>query len=194
MPPLLVQHITHILLRHVLGEAPTAMQARVAEMLMHTQKITVLEDGGLQQRQLNATDADGDPLSFSAVGSLPAGVVVNANGSFSFDPSLPVYQAIAAGQTQTVSFQYLASDGLLDAVAKTVTITVVGANDAPTVAGKLYATPGAENIYRISALAADLNSGIDAVAASAVRMTLALAAHGLLLAAGWPAARAWSEG
>jgi hypothetical protein len=28
VPPMLVQHITHILLRHVLGEAPTAMQAR----------------------------------------------------------------------------------------------------------------------------------------------------------------------
>ena len=35
-----------------------------------------------------------------------------------------------------------------------------------------------------------MSTGIDAVAASAVRMTLALAAHGLLLAAGWPAARA----
>jgi len=39
VPPLLVQHITHILLRHVLGETPTAMQARAAEMLMHTQKL-----------------------------------------------------------------------------------------------------------------------------------------------------------
>lgn len=33
-------------------------------------------------------------------------------------------------------------------------------------------------------------SGIDAVSASAVRMSVALAAHGLLLASGWPGARA----
>ena len=33
-------------------------------------------------------------------------------------------------------------------------------------------------------------TGIDAVSASAVRMSLALAAHGLLLASGWPGARA----
>lgn len=33
-------------------------------------------------------------------------------------------------------------------------------------------------------------TGIDAISASAVRMSLALAAHGLLLASGWPGARA----
>lgn len=45
VPPLLVHQLTQVLVRHVLGDGATAMQARVAEMLFRTQKVSVLEDG-----------------------------------------------------------------------------------------------------------------------------------------------------
>jgi hypothetical protein len=45
VPPLLVQQLTQIVLRHVLGDEATAIQARAAEMLFRTQKVSVLGDG-----------------------------------------------------------------------------------------------------------------------------------------------------
>jgi hypothetical protein len=52
--PLLVQQLTQVLLRHVLGQAAgegkegaTALEVRAAEMLFRTQKITILEDGAV---------------------------------------------------------------------------------------------------------------------------------------------------
>jgi hypothetical protein len=70
VPPLLVQHITHILLRHVLGEAPTAMQARAAEMLMHTQKITVLEDGAVMAADDETVERHATQSGFGSIGEL----------------------------------------------------------------------------------------------------------------------------
>ena len=50
--PVLVQQLTQVLLRHVLGQAvgeegATALQVRAAEMLFRTQKISILEDGAV---------------------------------------------------------------------------------------------------------------------------------------------------
>ncbi len=70
VPPLLVQHITHILLRHVLGEAPTAMQARAAEMLMRTQKITVLEDGAVMAADDDTVERHATQGGFGSIGEL----------------------------------------------------------------------------------------------------------------------------
>ena len=70
VPPLLVQHITHILLRHVLGETPTAMQARAAEMLMHTQKITVLEDGAVMAADDETVERHATQSGFGSIGEL----------------------------------------------------------------------------------------------------------------------------
>ena len=70
VPPLLVQHITHILLRHVLGQAPTAMQARAAEMLMHTQKITVLEDGSVMAADDETVERHATQGGFGSIGEL----------------------------------------------------------------------------------------------------------------------------
>ena len=45
VPPLFVQQLTQILLRHTLGGDAAPMQVRAAEMLFRTQKVSVLEDG-----------------------------------------------------------------------------------------------------------------------------------------------------
>jgi hypothetical protein len=47
VPPALVQQLTQVLLRHVLGGEAAAMEARAAEMLFRPQKISVLEDGAV---------------------------------------------------------------------------------------------------------------------------------------------------
>jgi len=70
VPPLLVQHLTHILLRHVLGEEPTAMQARAAEMLMHTQKVTVLEDGSVMAADDETVERHATQSGFGSIGEL----------------------------------------------------------------------------------------------------------------------------
>ena len=70
VPPLLVQHITHILLRHILGQAPTAMQARAAEMLMHPQKITVLEDGAVMAADDETVERHATHGGFGSIGEL----------------------------------------------------------------------------------------------------------------------------
>lgn len=47
VPPLLVDQLTQVLLRHILGDEASPMQARVAEMLFRTQTISVNEDGAV---------------------------------------------------------------------------------------------------------------------------------------------------
>ena len=69
--PVLVQQLTQVLLRHVLGhsageeEGATALEVRAAEMLFRTQKISILEDGAVMAAddetvQRNATFGDFD--------------------------------------------------------------------------------------------------------------------------------------
>ncbi|MFY9141882.1 tandem-95 repeat protein [Sulfuricurvum sp.] len=61
------------------------------------------------------------------------GVVVAADGTYTVNGN---FDALAAGETATVTFQYTATDdsGAANAVSapKTVTLTVTGTNDAPT--------------------------------------------------------------
>ena len=97
--------------------------------------LAATEDGGLVAGTLVASDADGDSLSYALVaGSEPAegSVVVNLDGSFSFDPGSD-FQDLAAGETREVSFNFEVTDGNGGSDTETVTITVTGTNDAPVV-------------------------------------------------------------
>ncbi|HEV2040017.1 MAG TPA: DUF6352 family protein, partial [Casimicrobiaceae bacterium] len=47
VPPSFVHQLTQILLRHVLGDDADPLEARCAEMLFRTQKISVLDDGAV---------------------------------------------------------------------------------------------------------------------------------------------------
>ena len=93
---------------------------------------TATEGGSLVNGQLTGTDADDSTtLSFSAVGAVPAGLTLNADGSYSFDPSNVAYNHLAAGVTQEVVLSFKANDGIADSAVQTLTITVTGTNDAP---------------------------------------------------------------
>lgn len=60
--PVLVEHITQVLLRHVLGPQANPLEARAAEMLFRTQRITVMDDGTVMA-------ADDDTVERHAMGS-----------------------------------------------------------------------------------------------------------------------------
>ncbi|HRX79767.1 MAG TPA: Ig-like domain-containing protein, partial [Pirellulaceae bacterium] len=91
---------------------------------------------------LNDSDVDGDSLratAFTGASSRGAAVIVNADGSFSYDPTnVPQLQALATGQTLTDTFIYTISDGNGGTATSTVTVTVNGANDAPLAVGDSY--------------------------------------------------------
>ena len=78
----------------------------------------------------SATDADSNPLTYSVSGGTPTGVTFNSNGSFSYTPQA-VDQALDAGESRQVTFQYIANDGSASSNTATITITINGANDAP---------------------------------------------------------------
>jgi hypothetical protein len=66
----LVQHITQVLLRHVLGAGATALEARAAEMLFRTQKISVLEDGAVMAADDETVERHALSGGFGTIGEL----------------------------------------------------------------------------------------------------------------------------
>lgn len=86
----------------------------------------------------NDSDPDGDALTYS-LGAPVAGLTLNADGTFSFDPANPAYNGLKAGQSQVVTATYTVSDGRGGSASATLTITVTGTNDAPTAAANAYA-------------------------------------------------------
>ncbi|MBY8824498.1 Ig-like domain-containing protein [Sphingomonas colocasiae] len=129
---------------------------------------TATEDGPVVTGKLAATDVDGDTLTYALTGTVPAGLTLNADGSYSFDPAS--YDSLAAGVKQDVVANYTVSDGKGGTATSTLTITVTGVNDAPVataatntatedgavVTGQLVATDadaGATLTYAISGTA-----------------------------------------
>ena len=95
------------------------------------------------------TDVDVEPLSVTGVtggtvGTSLAGahgsIVINSDGSYTYtlNASDSAVNALGAGETLTDSFTYTASDGTAIDTA-TVTITIFGTNDAPSVTGSAVA-------------------------------------------------------
>ncbi|WP_420641694.1 Ig-like domain-containing protein [Candidatus Leptofilum sp.] len=87
----------------------------------------------------NDTDPENDPLTvtgFDATSSMGAAVSVNADGTFSYDPTgSATIQALDAGDTTSDSFDYTISDGDTGTDTGTVTINLTGVNDAPVASG-----------------------------------------------------------
>ncbi|MDD4700762.1 MAG: VCBS domain-containing protein, partial [Desulfovibrio sp.] len=81
----------------------------------------------------------GQHLSFvpqSDIAGLYGSFSVDASGAYSYQLNnlLPNVQGLAAGQALTETFTYTVADGQGGTIANTVTITINGLNDAPTVA------------------------------------------------------------
>src|SRR5205823_929970 len=89
----------------------------------HTDEDTVVSGA------LLATDAENDTLTY-ALAAPVAGVSVAPNGTWSYDPR-GRHDALAPGQSDTVSFAFTASDGNAVSNTASITITITGVNDAP---------------------------------------------------------------
>ncbi|QEG40277.1 DUF4347 domain-containing protein [Roseimaritima ulvae] len=92
----------------------------------------------------NDVDIEGDTLTVSHVQGSAANVgnsivigsgalvTLNANGSFNYDPN-GAFDQLAAGETATDSFTYTVSDGNGGSDTATVSVTITGTDDAPTI-------------------------------------------------------------
>ena len=70
VPPLFVQQLTQILLRHILGGAASAMQARAAEMLFRPQRIAVQMDGQVMAADEETVERHALAADFGSIGEL----------------------------------------------------------------------------------------------------------------------------
>ena len=70
VPPLLVQQLTQVLLRHILGSSATALQVRMAEMLFRPQSISVQEDGSVMAADRETVDRFATTGGFGSLGEL----------------------------------------------------------------------------------------------------------------------------
>ncbi|WP_282159495.1 VCBS domain-containing protein, partial [Shimia thalassica] len=94
---------------------------------------------------MSATDVDtGDTLAYSLGQAAPAGFTLNADGSWSFDPTDAAYQHLAAGATQQVTIPVTVTDGTATDT-QNLTITITGTNDGPAVSGPVTLPGGTED-------------------------------------------------
>ena len=70
VPPLLVQQLTQVLLRHILGTTATALQVRMAEMLFRVQSISVQEDGSVMAADRDTVERFATTGGFGTLGEL----------------------------------------------------------------------------------------------------------------------------
>ena len=72
VPPQFVAELTQVLLRHILGDDATPMEARAAEMLFRTQKIAVTEDGAVMSADEATVELFATTAGFGSLGELLA--------------------------------------------------------------------------------------------------------------------------
>jgi hypothetical protein len=70
VPPLMVQQLTEVLVRHLLGEAADPLHARVAEMLFRPQKIAVRDDGAVMAADELTVELHSSTGGFGSLGEL----------------------------------------------------------------------------------------------------------------------------
>ncbi|MFN3677048.1 MAG: Ig-like domain-containing protein [Sphingomonas pseudosanguinis] len=92
-----------------------------------------IEDGAVVTGSVAGNDHDVDyyaQLTY-ALNAPVAGLTLNADGSYSFDPANTAYQALAKGEVQTVVAAYTVTDEYGATATSTLTLTITGTNDAP---------------------------------------------------------------
>ncbi|GAA4438027.1 Ig-like domain-containing protein [Bremerella cremea] len=90
---------------------------------------------------LTVTEVNGDAANVGNVIEFDSGaiVVINADGSLSFDPA-DQYAGLAEGETAVETVSYTATDSSGASVSSDVEITVTGVNDAPVAGDDAFAT------------------------------------------------------
>ncbi|RBP79296.1 VCBS repeat-containing protein [Shewanella putrefaciens] len=118
--------------------------------VLSAQTQAVTEDGTQLSGHMIATDVDaGDTLTFSLANAVD-GFTLNADGSYSFDPSHASYQHLAAGQTQDVVIPVTVTDSAGASSTQNLSITVTGTNDGPTIAGVNTGSTAEDNTQAVT--------------------------------------------
>ncbi|MCP1626893.1 retention module-containing protein [Pseudomonas nitroreducens] len=94
-------------------------------------KETVYEDSKIGGQLAGSDVDDNAALTFATTGNLPAGFSSDSSGKWSFDASNAAYQHLAVGATQVFTVNYSVTDQYGAKSSSTLTITVIGTNDAP---------------------------------------------------------------
>ncbi|WP_417391247.1 Ig-like domain-containing protein [Gimesia sp.] len=87
-------------------------------------------DSDVEGQTLSVIGLTGGPLSTPVILDSGALLILNADGTFIYDPN-GSFEDLAPGDTATDSFTYRISDGSNGTDTATATITILGANDAP---------------------------------------------------------------
>ncbi|MFT5526164.1 MAG: VCBS repeat-containing protein, partial [Pirellulaceae bacterium] len=116
-----------------IGSPPTASNDS-GYVISEDALLTVDTGFGLLTNDTDAeTPGNVSVVNFDATSTLGAAVIVNSDGSFSFDPrDASALQLLRSGQSIQDSFTYTISDGQFGRDTATATITVTGLNDNPT--------------------------------------------------------------
>ncbi|MCB1451876.1 MAG: VCBS domain-containing protein, partial [Nitratireductor sp.] len=124
---------------------------------------TATEDGSVVTGSVagNDSDVDDGAILTYTLDAPVAGLTLNSNGSYSFNPVNAAYQHIPTGQTEVVVANITVNDGFAD-VPTTLTITVSGTNDGPVVSGIVTSTASeGDASYQVNLLqgASDADDG-----------------------------------
>ena len=126
------------------------------------------EDGATVDIDLSAlgsdvdSDDDGSTLTYSVTGQPTEGSASISGTTLTFDPGSD-FQDLALGETRDVTIQVTAEDAHGATAVNTVTVTVTGANDAPSLAAALESADedGATVDVDLAALGADVDNDDD---------------------------------
>lgn len=129
--------------------------------------VFVVQEDTLLAGQINATDADGNPLTFSIItpptrGSIVSGI--NGSGNFTYQPD--------SNEFGVDSFTYRVTDGFAS-VDRAVTINVLPVADAPVFSAPLSKSVAQNSSITINAFENASDPDGDALDANSVQITLA---------------------
>ncbi len=128
-----------------------------------------------------AVSANGDTVLTNSYGTL----TIRADGSYSFNANGADAQKLAADQTAEVVFTYTASDGT-ESLTSTLTITITGTNDAPTLSIDKSAVVSEEGLANGIADTTGSSDTTNEVAASGKISVGDVDSDQLTVSLGWP--------
>ncbi|MEV3844167.1 VCBS domain-containing protein [Aeromonas veronii] len=103
--------------------------------VLQAQSQSVTEDGSQLHGKMVAQDADhGDALRFSTPNAV-GGFTLNADGSYSFDPSHHDYQSLGAGQTRDIAIPITVTDSAGATATQMLNVHITGRDDRTSIYG-----------------------------------------------------------
>ena len=112
------------------------------------ESVSVAEDSTISG-QIDATDVDGDNLTFAVTdgADVPNGLVVNSDGSYTFDSGS--YDSLDANENQVIVVPITVSDGQGGSVETTLSIDISGANNDLTYVSESAGYSNVVGIYEV---------------------------------------------